>query len=189
MFSWWKKKTEEVAARQILQDSLRDFAGDELAQKALQLFDSEGARQQFYEDIDSEPPWAEDGRQPSQAELASELFSQLLISQNYLVVLDWADDLEQVVEGFNQLAQRANVIPLSTPECDEMRTKIEGAQRGEVIERLLPELQKAAKLRERTCVSLVSDSDAHFLMLVAAPIFARWRSEKFGKNYPVLAIH
>lgn len=172
--------------REILLAAMTDFANPELAARAVQFYDNPQEFEAYLDGLYLEPPWAEHQRAPEPAELAFEIFSELLTQNGYLGNIDWKTGHEGIFEVFDRLFASSGLPIVTDAEKIEAERIIAASKERTVFMALWKYLDALARARERDVVHFYTGSDAHAPALLTPEARKRWRSAKFGKGFRVI---
>lgn len=172
--------------RALLAEAMSDIGGTLLAERAIAFFDAPKDFTEYAIDVRTEPLWVLEDREPAPDELASEIFISLLLAEDRLGCVDWADGYEKVAAVFDSLLSHAKVAVLQADERNALAAKAASAARGEAFLQLWPLLEGQAKRRGLEFVYVNLGQDAHFILLMSPEAKKRWSQARFGKGFPVL---
>ena len=85
--------------RDVLLAAMTDFSDSDLASRAVAYYDNPQQFEAFLDEVNQESPWSGDERVPTPAELAFEIFFNLLIENNYLEYIAWDAGGDEVLDG------------------------------------------------------------------------------------------
>lgn len=179
-------KNPPIDVRAKLAEVCADIGGDAFATQALGFFDDRASYEAWAETAMLGVPWLDDGYEPADDELASEILHTLLIEDRRAVVLDWADGAEQVLDGFDEMFARVGAAPLDASLRARLIDQCADAKRGGAVTRLMDAMEKGAAARGHAVHWWNTESDAHLPVLLSPAGKARWRGERFGKDFAVL---
>ena len=175
-----------VDPRAVLANALAELGASDLVPRALALYDDPEAFVSFALDCGGFVPWEGEERQPGAPELAFAVFLTLMMQNDRIGMIDWADGPQEIAEVFDSLLAKAGVDCLSPRERSELETLAEGGKRGDAFLRAMDWLASAMALRGLAVHYLDMGWDAHVPFLAAPEVLERWQSARFGKRQPVL---
>jgi hypothetical protein len=184
----FRRKSEDP--RDVLLAAMIDFSNSALASRALAFFDDPRLFEEFLDSINQEGPWAEFARAPTPAELAFEIFFELLSENNYLGYVDWDAGCVEVLEAYDRLFLRASLAKFTDAEREvAARICTRCKKRGDPLLMLFDHLEAAAKTRARRIVRFNMGQADQFPALLtpeACRRWTRWNAPKFGKGFPTI---
>lgn len=177
--------------RDILRDALQAMANAALVEQALNFYDNPEPFVDFAADeAGSFPSWAEDERDPMPDELAEAVFQAVLLANDYVKMIDWADGPDTILDAYDVLLKARGLLPLGVEVRQRATQDIkltELTERGGAYSALTELLHNEANARGFEVAHLIAGQDAHFPMLVPADVYHEWQSKAFGKGRPVFA--
>jgi hypothetical protein len=167
-----------------------DFSDSDLAARAVAFYDNPQQFEAFLEGVNQEAPWSADERVPTPAQLAFEIFFNLLIENNYLGYIAWDAGGDEVLEGYDRLFSTAGLDKFTDGEREEAaRICTRCRKRGDPLLMLFDHLHAAAKTRGRKIVHFNMGQGDQFPALLTPDAYRRWErwnAPKFGKGFPVI---
>jgi hypothetical protein len=179
-----KKETRDT--RTILGEAVAELIEPALVPQALKFYDSP---EQFVEAVaeEFEPPWIEDGVEPSEGALASEVFVYLLEAHARLRIIDWATGVIGILDTLDEMFAAIGVAPVSVEQRAELTARFENAERGKAFLEMWKTMESLAAERGRVFVYYNPEGDAHGVMLPTPEAYERWKNVRFAKGYDVLS--
>ena len=191
MASWvqrLRRKTQDP--RDVLLAAMTDFSDSDLASRAVAFYDNPQQFETFLDAVNQEAPWSADERVPTPAELAFEIFFNLLIENNYLGYIAWDAGGDEVLEGYDRLFSTAGLAKFTDGEREEAaRICTRCRKRGDPLLMLFDHLHAAAKTRGREIVHFNMGQGDQFPALLTPEAYrrwTRWNAPKFGKGFRVI---
>ena len=180
----FKKKTKET--RVILAEVLADLTDKSRIEKALEFYDNYESFSQFLDENNEEVAWMYDEYEPSEPEIAYEIFNFYLNAAGWTGFVDWADGVEGIIEVYDELLAKISSPLLSEDEKYLFRQKCKNLERGDAYMSLWDSLHKAVEGRELVLTHINQGQDAHFPLILKPEVYKRWVSAKFDKRYSVI---
>jgi hypothetical protein len=180
------KKQDPAQARATLAEAMLDIGGEDLSRRALRFFDDRGAYESWNEHSTGEPMWVSEGRDPSPAETASDIFRELLIADQRAVIIDWATGAEGILDDADTLFARAGKPRIDAARREALLAQYGQVERGKAMLKLMAPLEEEATSRGLAIHWWNTEADAHIPLLLTPEAHKRWGEANFGKNFPVL---
>src|SRR5262245_34108083 len=169
---------------------MTDFSNPALASRAVALYDNPQQFEAFLDRVNQEAPWSADERVPTPAELAFEIFFNLLSENNYLGYVDCDAGADQVLEAYDRLFLRASLAKFTPAEREDAAGICSRCRkRGDPLLMLFDHLHAATKARGREIVHFNMGQADQFPALLTPEAYqrwTRWNAPKFGKGFPVI---
>src|SRR5215475_8985222 len=176
--------------RDVLLAAMSDFSGSDLASRAGAFYDNPQQFEAFLDGVNQEAPWSADERVPTAAELAFEIFFNLLIENNYIGHITWDAGGDEVLDSYDRLFSTAGLAKFTDDEReDAARICTRCRKRGDPLLMLFDHLHAAAKRRGREIVHFNMGQGDQFPALLTPDAYRRWErwnAPKFGKGFPVI---
>ncbi len=180
------KKTDPAEVRATLAGAMRDLGGEELALRVLHFFDNREAYEGWADHSVGEPAWVSDGYEPSLAEIAADIFRELLIQDRRGVIIDWAAGASGILDDIDTLFERAGKPKIDAARREALVSQYGQVKRGDAILKLMTPVEQEAAARGLAIHWWNTEADAHLPLLLTPEARKRWSGASFGKNFPVL---
>ena len=170
-------KAPPVDIRAMLGEAARDLGGDLAVQQALHFFD---APKEFLEQV------GRAGEKMSSDKLASEILGSVLIDDNRIYVLDWAEGGEGIIFAFDHMMETLGAPAIEPHRREQYIAKVSNAKRGEPVIKLMESMREEVEARGLQLHWWYSDGDAYLPLVLTPQAYDRWSKARFGKKHPVL---
>jgi hypothetical protein len=171
----------------LLQRAIAQIAGTTVAEQALAFFRDPEDFLVWLESRGQYPAYAQDEREPTPAELASEIFSQLLSDHGHIAVIDWKTGVDGIVDACDRMFALQDAPPLEAEEIARMHaTAAAGSAPDAPYMGLRDRLHAAAGARGLALAHMDMGQDAHFPLALRAEHWPQIRDARFGKHFPVI---
>ncbi|MEM7281378.1 MAG: hypothetical protein AAF438_07100 [Pseudomonadota bacterium] len=170
----------------LLRDALLELGGESIVAKGMSYFEDHDLLYQAIEKTGTGLVKMGESPSPDEGALAFEVLFHLLTQNNFLANIDWASDIEEIIDDFDALFTAKRFEPFSSEEKGELRETTENCGRGESFMAVFDLLNNAAKARGMTVTYFDMGWDAHLPIVLSPDTYKKWSRAKFGRKIPVI---